>query len=71
MVRTERVLGIMTAAPTPCTARAAIRMPILGARAQASELSVNRARPPMKALRRPNRSPSVPPVRSRLASSST
>ncbi len=71
LVRIDSVLGSMKAPPTPCTVRAAIRNDVEGARAHSTEPPVNRARPPMNALRRPNRSPSVPPVSSRLASAST
>ena len=45
--------------------------PVEGARAQITEPPVNRATPVMNARRRPNMSPSVPPVSNRLASART
>ena len=54
--------GFISAAPTPCTARAPIRKPAVGASPQASEESVKIAIPTMKMRRRPMRSPSLPPV---------
>ncbi|GHG38044.1 hypothetical protein GCM10018980_10410 [Streptomyces capoamus] len=61
------VSGIITAAPTPWTARAAIREPMPGARAAAAEAAVNTASPAMKRRRRPKRSPSAAPNISRTA----
>ena len=71
LVRIDRVLGIITAAPMPCRHRAAISQSIDGDSAHAIDPRANRPRPPMNALRRPNMSPSVPPVSSRLAMKST
>ncbi len=55
------------AAPTPCTARAVTSAPMLGASAAAADPPVNRLRPITNIRRRPNRSPSVAPVRSSTA----
>ncbi len=49
----DSVAGLITAAPTPCTARAAIRIPALGARPHASEASVKITSPAVNILRRP------------------
>lgn len=62
-----RVSGIMIAAPTPWTARAAISESMPGAMAAAAEAPVNTLRPTRKSLRRPNRSPSAAPNISRTA----
>ena len=59
----ERVAGIISAAPTPCTARAEISSPALEERPQRSEERVKMATPSKKIFRRPTRSPSLPPVR--------
>jgi hypothetical protein len=58
----ESVAGFMSAAPAPCTIRAPIRNPALGASAQASEELAKTARPAMNRRRRPRRSASLPPV---------
>ena len=58
----ESDAGFMSAAPAPCTARAPIRKPALGASPQASEESVKIASPTTKIRRRPYRSASLPPV---------
>ena len=58
-----RLCGASSAAPTPCSARAAIRVARSGAAAQASEASANTAIPIEKTRRRPIRSPSPPPIR--------
>ena len=55
------------AAPNPLTVRPTIKISALGASAQISVPATNRAIPRMKMRRRPNRSPSVPPVSSKLA----
>ena len=62
-----RVSGVTTAAPAPCTARAAISAPVVGASAAAAEAAVNRARPSTNIRRRPKRSPSAAPVSSSTA----
>ncbi len=55
------VSGIMTAAPTPWTARKAISSSMPGERAAAAEAAVKRASPDMNSRRLPNRSPSAAP----------
>ena len=52
-VMIDSVAGFISAAPTPCTARAPIRKPAFGARPQASEASVNTTRPAMNIFLRP------------------
>ena len=54
--------GVAIAAPTPWIARAAISVPIEGARAAAAEEAVNSAIPAMNIRLRPKRSPSAAPV---------
>ena len=61
-VMIESVAGIISAAPTPCTARAPISSGALDERPQASDESVKTTRPIVKISRRPSRSPSLPPV---------
>ena len=51
------------APPTPCSARAAISTPMLGATAAKAEPTVKTPRPTMNMRLRPNRSPSAAPVR--------
>ena len=63
----ESVAGFISAAPMPCTARAPIRKPALGASPQASDASVKTTSPTMNIFRRPNMSPSLPPVISNAA----
>ncbi len=58
----ESVAGLINAAPTPCTARAAISVSPFVARPHASEESVKTTRPRMKIRRRPMRSASFPPL---------
>jgi hypothetical protein len=60
----ESVAGIISAAPMPCTERAAISSVALPARPQKSDERVKMARPMTKIRRRPSRSPSLPPVSS-------
>src|SRR5258705_4785518 len=55
-VMIESVAGFISAAPMPCTARAPIRKPALGAKPHASDDSEKTTRPTMKILRRPKRS---------------
>ena len=57
-----RLSGMTSAAPRPCTLRAAIRRPLEVARAAPSEPAVKIARPSAKTRRRPKRSPSEAPV---------
>ena len=56
-----------TAPPSPCTARAAIRVLMSGASAAAAEATVKIPSPIEKVSRRPIRSPMAAPVRSRTA----
>ena len=44
-VRMVRLSGVTIAAPIPCTARAAISVPALGASAHAAEAAVNSSSP--------------------------
>ena len=62
-----RVSGVKIAPPTPCTARAATSAPIVGANAAAADPAVKTATPIVNIRRRPNRSPSAPPVSSSTA----
>ena len=63
-VMIESVAGFISAAPTPCTVRAAISEPASLARPHHSDAAVKTTSPAMKIRRRPNRSASLPPVRS-------
>ena len=56
------VSGMTIAPPTPCTARAAISTPMLGASAAAALASGEHGQPDASSRRRPNRSPSAAPV---------
>ena len=62
------VVGISSAAPTPCTARLAMSTPPLPASPAASEESVKTAMPTPNSLRRPYTSASLPPTSSSPAS---
>jgi hypothetical protein len=64
------VSGVTIAAPAPCSARAAISAPVLGASAAAAEASVKMPRPITNMRRRPKRSPSAAPVSSSTANDS-
>jgi hypothetical protein len=55
------------AAPTPCTARAALRLSTSPASPQASEETEKTRKPTLKTLLRPSRSPREPPVRRNTA----
>ncbi len=59
--RTARLPGTSSAAPAPCTARAAISAPREGARPQAIEATVNQTSPTTNVFRRPSPSPRDPP----------
>jgi len=59
--------GITIAAPTPCSARAAISAPIPGASAHAADPDANTPSPATKTRRRPNRSPTAAAVMSSTA----
>ena len=65
-----RLPGVSSAPPTPCSTRAAISTSGFGASPHSSEASANQIVPITKIRRRPNRSPSEPPSRIRLASES-
>ena len=65
-----RLPGVSRAPPTPWSTRAAISTSALGARPHSSEAAANQIVPITKTRRRPNRSPSEPPSRIRLASES-
>ena len=54
--------GMTIAAPAPCTARAAISTPMLGASAAAALDRVNTVIPTANIFRRPYRSPRAAPV---------
>jgi hypothetical protein len=58
------------APPAPWTARAAISVPAVVARAQAAEAAMNAAMPARKTARRPNRSPSAAAGSSKAANGS-
>ncbi len=64
---TAMASGITSAAPAPCKARAAISHPALADNAQPTEDATNSAIPTANTRRRPKRSPSAAPVRSRTA----
>jgi hypothetical protein len=62
----DSAAGDSIAAPSPWLARAANSPPPLVATAEASDESMNTARPEKKMRRRPSRSAARPPSRSRL-----
>ena len=64
-VMIESVAGFISAAPTPCTVRAAISEVAPAASPHHSDEPVKMTRPVMKIARRPSRSASFPPVSSR------
>ena len=61
------VSGVTIAAPAPCSARAAINAPVVGASAASAEATVKMPRPITNMRRRPKRSPSAAPVSSSTA----
>jgi hypothetical protein len=63
----ERVAGIISAAPTPCTVRAPISVSPEVASPQASDERVKIASPIRKTRRRPKKSASFPPESMRTA----
>ncbi len=67
LVMIDSVAGIISAAPTPWTARQATSHVSLGANPMAPLARAKIVTPARKALRRPNRSPSRPPVTSSTA----
>ena len=66
----DSVEGISIAPNTPMAARATISHPALGAKAASTETAAKPVAPMSSIRRRPNRSPSVPIVTSRPASTS-
>ncbi len=60
-VRMVRVAGDSTAAPTPCSDRAAIRVPWFWEKPPTRLAPVKRTSPTSRMRRRPNRSASLPP----------
>ena len=59
--------GMTNAAPAPCTVRAAMSQPAVGASAHAADARAKSARPPANSRRRPKRSPSADAVMSSTA----
>ena len=66
----ESVPGIISAAPTPWTAREATSQPSVGARPIVAEAAANTTTPMRNTRRRPKMSPSRPPVTSSTANDS-
>jgi hypothetical protein len=62
--------GSISAPSSPWSSRKAISVPLVGATAHSTEETVNPATPARKVRRRPNRSPSRPPVISPTESAS-
>jgi len=62
--------GMNRAAPSPCSIRAPMSNPTVGATPQSSEATVNRTRPLEKTRRAPSRSPRPPARSSALAKAS-
>ena len=60
------VSTIITAAPSPCSARAAISSPSVGAMPHNTDASVNSAIPASSSRRRPTMSPSRPALTTRV-----
>jgi hypothetical protein len=69
--RIDSVSGAISAAPTPCTTRAAISAGSSVASAHAAEKTVNVARPTRNRRLRPYLSPRAPPTRISEASATT
>ncbi len=67
-VITDKVTGMIIAAPAPATMRARIITPTLGAKAAASEANPNTPSPTTRTGLRPQRSPIAPIGRSSAAS---
>ena len=63
-------IAIMTAAPAPCAARAAISSHSVGAMPHRTEATVNRTRPASSSRRRPTMSPSRPTLTIRVVMAS-
>jgi hypothetical protein len=64
---TANAIGMIVAAPTPCTARAAISASALADSAHAADAAANSPSPAANTRRRPNRSPSADAVNSSTA----
>ncbi len=69
-LRIVRLSGATMPAPRPCTARAAISAPVLGASAAAADATVKIDSPMMNMRLRPKRSPSAAPVSRNTANAS-
>ena len=67
VLSTASAIGMIVAAPTPCTARAAINASAVGDSAHAADAAANNASPAANTRRRPNRSPSADAVNSSTA----
>ena len=70
LVMIDSVPGIISAAPTPWTARLATSQPAVGASPIVAEAAAKITTPIRKTRRRPKMSPSRPPVTSRTANDS-
>jgi hypothetical protein len=70
LVRIDSVAGMMSAAPTPMTARAPTSWPTPFENAATADATAKITRPIVSAPRRPKRSPSAPAVSSRPANTS-
>ena len=66
-VITAMVCGVIRAAPSPWTTRAATRVPMLSAKPHQAEAAVNTTRPIMYIRFGPKRSPSRPVISSGTA----
>ena len=64
LTRIERVVGMISAPPSPMTPRATMRVDVEGARAAPTEPARKVASPAIRAWRRPKRSPRLPAVSS-------
>jgi len=60
--RMARLPGVSSAPPMPCSTLVAMRKSALGANPHAAEASANQTMPSRYTRRRPNRSPSEPPI---------
>jgi len=65
--RMARLPGVSSAAPTPCSTLVMMRTTALGASPHAAEARANQTMPVRYTFRRPNRSPSEPPIRRNAA----
>ena len=69
-VSSDSADGASSAPNAPCSARAATRTPKDGASPPRNDATEKPIRPPMKVHLRPKRSPSLPPMSSRLPNAS-